>query len=436
MTFDELNLSKSLLKAIEALGLEMPTHIQKEVFSVAMSGRDICAIAQTGTGKTFAYLLPSLRMFNFSKEPHPQVIILVPTRELVVQVVEQVRKLTQFMTVRTVGIYGGTTTKTQAERIMNGVDVLVATPGRLVDFLLNGTVKVKNIKKLIIDEFDEMLNLGFRTQLLVIFDKLPKKRQNLLFSATLMRETEEIMETFFNFPIMIEAVPAGTPLESIQQIRYEVPNFYTKVNLLKHLLENENLKKVLIFASTKKKAEFLFDTISEHYEDDIQLIHANKQQNKRFEALEAFESGAARILVATDLLARGLDIEEVTHVINFDLPEVAENYIHRIGRTGRYDKNGVAISFSTPLEIEILEKIESLMSYQVPLDEIPLEVEFVAKLLPEEMPKSTMPNKYQKISVSDGGAYHDKKDKNKKTNKRYNHEAEMKKKYGKQYKKK
>ncbi len=435
MTFEELNLNKFLLNALSDLGITTPTPIQEKVFSVVMSGKDVCGIAQTGTGKTFAYLLPSLRQFQFSKEKLPQLIILVPTRELVAQVMESVQQLTTYMSVKTVGIYGGVNTRPQMAEILLGVDILVATPGRLVDFLMNGTVKPKNVKRLIIDEFDEMLNLGFRAQLTVIFDKLPAKRQNLLFSATLTRDVEQLVDTFFNSPVRVETEPAGTPLDSISQQYYEVPNFFTKVNLLTLLLKNDSsMTKVLVFVATKKLADTLFEQLQPTLKNKVDVIHSNKNQNHRFNSVNQFESGDCQVLIATDIIARGLDIEEVTHVINFDMPDVAENYIHRIGRTGRYDKDGIAISFVSPKEVEFLEQVEALMNMPVPLLELPEDLVFSERLLEDEVSKVGMKFITKLPDINAGGlAYHDKSEKNSKTNVRRNHQAEMKKKYGRSY---
>ncbi|RYF67551.1 MAG: DEAD/DEAH box helicase [Cytophagaceae bacterium] len=236
MTFDDLNLNKPLLNALNDLGLTTPTPIQERVFSVVMSGRDVCGIAQTGTGKTIAYLLPCLRQYQFGKERTPQMIVLVPTRELVVQVVETVKTLTTYMNLTVVGVYGGVNLKPQLAEVQQGADLLVATPGRLVDLLTSGAVKMKTVKKLVIDEVDEMLNLGFRAQLKVILDLLPPKRQNLLFSATITPDVELLIETFFTSPVRVEAAPVGTPLTGISQLAYPLPNFNTKTNLLQLLL--------------------------------------------------------------------------------------------------------------------------------------------------------------------------------------------------------
>ena len=240
MIFSDLNLSAPLLNALAENGYINPTTIQHRVFPIVMSGRDVCGIAQTGTGKTFAYLLPLLRLWKFSKDKNPQILIIVPTRELVAQVVESVKELSTYMSVVALGVYGGVNINTQWTELQKGVDVLVATPGRLYDLAVNGAFKTKSIKKLVIDEMDEMLNLGFRIQIKNILDLIPAKRQNLLFSATITDEVEKLMDTYFNNPERVEAAPTGTPLENIEQVYYATPNFYTKINLLHLLLSQEN----------------------------------------------------------------------------------------------------------------------------------------------------------------------------------------------------
>jgi ATP-dependent RNA helicase RhlE len=434
MTFDELNLNKSLLNALNDLGYTTPTTIQHKVFSVVMSGQDVYGIAQTGTGKTFAYLLPCLRQFQFSKEKLPQLVIIVPTRELVVQVVESVKKLTTYMNLLVVGVFGGVNLKPQVAEVANGVDVLVATPGRLVDLLASGVIKPKAIKKLVLDEADEMLNLGFRAQLKLILDSLPVKRQNLLFSATITDEVEELMNTYFNHPVKVEATPAGTPLDNISQVAYQVPNFHTKVNLLELLLGHDpDMVKVLVFVATKHLADQLFEQLQAEFKEEVSVIHSNKAQTQRFEAVSRFEKGESRILIATDIIARGLDVAEVSHVINFDMPEQPETYIHRIGRTGRVDRKGIAISFITEREQEQQESVENLMQQPIPIRPLPKHLEISDQLIPEEIPRSYLKIPEVKIIKSDtfGGAFHEKSEKNKKVNVRRNHAEEMMKKYGK-----
>jgi ATP-dependent RNA helicase RhlE len=438
MSFEELNLNKSLLNALDDLGYTKPTTIQQKAFSTVMSGKDVCGIAQTGTGKTYAYLLPSLRQFQFSKDNLPQILILVPTRELVVQVVESVKKLTTYMTLSVVGVYGGVNLKSNIAELANGVDILVATPGRLVDLLTNSIIKTKSIKKLIIDEVDEMLNLGFRAQLKVILDLLPPKRQNLLFSATLTDDVELLIDTYFNNPVRIEAAPVGTPLANISQNAYILPNFYTKVNFLNLLLdENPDMTKVLVFAATKAMADNIYEQLEKIFGDDVSVIHSNKAQNNRFNTVRQFQNGEIKILIATDIIARGLDVAEVSHVINFDIPEVPENYIHRIGRTGRIDKKGIAITFITKNDDEQRAGIESLMNYKIPNKRLPKHLTISEKLLEDEKPKVNMKTITPKVVKKEnfGAAFHEKSEKNKKVNVRRNHDAEMKRKYGKAYRK-
>lgn len=434
MTFDELNLSRPLLNALSDLGYTTPTVIQQKVFSVVMSGQDVCGIAQTGTGKTFAYLLPCLRQFKFSKERFPQLLIVVPTRELVVQVVDAVKQLTPYMSVEVAGFYGGVNMNPQMEIAAGKLDVVVATPGRLVDIVLSGTLKFKAIKRVVIDEMDEMLNLGFRPQIQHILDLLPARRQNLLFSATITEEVEKLIETHFNFPVTVEAAPVGTPLKNISQTGYHVPNFYTKINLLELLLaKDSSMTKVLIFVATKEMANELYEQLEAKYPEQAGVIHSNKEQNHRFNTVKKFKDGTYRFIIATDIIARGLDIAEVSHVINFDTPEVPESYLHRIGRTGRADKEGNAIIFIADRERERQEKIEALMNYQIPIVPLPEDLVISDVLTDDEKPEVKMKNFLIKLpSMEESGpAFHEKLAKNKKVNVKISHADKMKKKYGK-----
>ena len=434
MTFDDLNLSKPLLNALDDMGLKHPTTIQHKIFSVIMSGRDVCGIAQTGTGKTFAYLLPCLRLWKFSKDIYPQILIVVPTRELVVQVVEEIKKLTTYMNVVVVGVYGGVNMKPQMAAVEQGCDIVVATPGRLMDLGMNGSLKMKNVKRLVIDEVDEMLNLGFRTQLKNVLGMLPPKRQNLMFSATITEDVEVLMNSYFNDPERVEAAPTGTPLENIDQSVYHVPNFYTKVNLLDLLLEkHEEMSKVLVFVATKPLADDLFDEISPKYPEQVGVIHSNKSQNHRFNTVNQFHEGNYRFIIATDIIARGIDISEVSHVINFDTPDVPEAYMHRIGRTGRADKKGISITFTTEREMESLEAIEALMNYKIPVVPLPKELAISEVLTDDELPKVRMKETLIQLPNirEGGGAFHEKLEKNKKKNVKVKHTDKMMQKYGK-----
>lgn len=434
MTFKDLNLSTPLLNALDDLGYQTPTTIQGKIFSVIMSGRDVCGIAQTGTGKTMAYLLPCLRLWKFSKDKNPQILIMVPTRELVKQVTDEITKLTSYMNVVTVGVFGGVNMRPQMMEVENGCDIVVATPGRLLDLILEGSLKTKSIKRLVIDEVDELFNLGFRTQVNNILDRMPERRQNLLFSATITGEVEKLMQDYFNNPEKVEAAPAGSPLSNIDQTLYEVPNFYTKVNLLDLLLkEDESMSKVMIFVATKKLADDLFEEISLKFPDQAGVIHSNKAQNNRFNTIKNFRDGVYRFIIATDVVARGIDISEVSHVINFDVPEERESYIHRIGRTGRADRKGISITFMTEKERPLMEAIEDLMKYKVPVTELPAHLEISDVLTDDEKPKVRMRETLIVLPKPEesGGAFHQKLAKNMKVNVKVSHKEKMRLKYGK-----
>jgi ATP-dependent RNA helicase RhlE len=434
MNFSDLNLDKPLLNALDDLGYTHPTTIQHKSFSVILSGRDVCGIAQTGTGKTLAYLLPVLKQLKFSKDKIPQVLIMVPTRELVVQVLEMIRKLTAYKSVVLMGAYGGVNMNPQLAAAEEGADIVVATPGRLLDLALNGALKLKGIKKLVIDEVDEMLNLGFRAQLRRVLDLLPAKRQNLMFSATMIEDVEMLIDTYFNAPEIVEAAPTGTPLDSIDQSVYIAPNFNTKVNLLKLLLETDpSISKALVFVATKSLADQLYEALGDAYSETVGVIHSNKSQNHRFNTVRQFKEGAYRFIIATDIIARGIDISEVTHVINFDLPDEPEGYIHRIGRTGRADKKGIAISFVTPAQNEILEAIQELMKRDIPVEELPAGLVISDVLTEDEKPKVKMKTQLIKLPPKElsGPAFHEKSAKNSKVNLKERYSDKMKKKYGK-----
>jgi len=416
--FDELNLTKPLLNALDDIGYIDVTPIQEAAFSVIMSGKDVVGIAQTGTGKTFAYLLPILRQLKYSEQRQPRVLIMVPTRELVLQVVDEIRKLTKYMSVRFAGIYGGTNINTQKQLIYDGLDILVATPGRLYDLVLTGVLRLSMIQKFVIDEVDEMLNMGFRPQLISFMETLPQVRQNLMFSATLTPDVEAVINDFFVNTYKIEIAPHGTPIEKIEQSAYYVPNFFTKINLLEYLLKNvEDLNRVLVFVETKKLADRVFEKLHEKFGDEIGLIHSNKAQNQRINTLRRFKEGIHRVLISTDIMARGLDISDVTHVLNFDTPTQAPDYIHRIGRTGRADKPGKAITFINEAERDLQTEIETLMKKNIPITDFPKEVEISNIYTDEERPKLYDKTylKPQKKIVK-GAAFHEKLEKNKKQN--------------------
>jgi len=416
-TFEQFNLPKSLQKALDELNFIHPTPIQEKSFSVIMSGRDVMGIAQTGTGKTFAYLLPLLKQWQFTGSDAPKIIVLVPTRELVVQVVEEIEKLTKYFSIRTLGIYGGVNINTQKKNIYEGLDIVVGTPGRVMDLALDNVLRFDNVQKLVIDEFDEILNLGFRPQLTSILSMMRNKRQNILFSATMTEEVDELLDEYFNFPEEVSLAPSGTPLEKIKQSVITVPNFLTKINILKHWLQtDESMSRLLVFVNSKRLADFTLEQLEEDFPEQFGTIHSNKSQNYRLNTMELFQKGTLRGLITTDIMARGLDITDITHVVNLQLPEIPEQYIHRIGRTGRADKDGIAISLIGPKEEEQQLEIEELMDYEIPVTEIPQNVKIEVQKLEFEKDRIKIKKSVKRAEEERGPAFHEKKDKNKKVN--------------------
>lgn len=414
--FERFDLPKSLQKAIDEMGFQEPTPIQVKAMPVILSGRDVMGIAQTGTGKTLAYLLPVLKQWKFKETDAPRVLIIVPTRELVVQVAEEVEKLTSYMSVRTLAIYGGTNINTQKSALLQGVDIVVGTPGRIMDLALDNNLRLDQLQKLIIDEFDEILNLGFRAQMTSIFSMMKDKRQNILFSATMTDDVDELLEEYFDFPEEVSLAPSGTPLENIEQKGYHVPNFNTKLNLLQHLLVVDNeMSRVLIFVNNKKTADLVFEFLELHYPGEFGVLHSNKTQNYRLNAMATFQTGDYRGLVTTDIMARGLDITDITHVINMEFPEIQEQYIHRIGRTGRAEKDGIAISFIGPKEEEIMIETEMMMNHEIQMEPLP-DIEISDKLLEFEKDHKKIKTLLKRPKLDGGGAFHEKKSKNQKVN--------------------
>ena len=416
-TFLDFDLSKQLYAALENLNISKPTPIQEKSFSPILSGSDIMGIAQTGTGKTLAYLLPLLKQYQYSKTNQPKILILVPTRELVVQVADILEQLTEFINVRVLGIYGGVNINTQKLLVYEGVDILVGTPGRVLDLAIDNVLSFKETKKLVVDEFDEMLSLGFRPQLIHLFTMMNEKRQNILFSATMTDQVDEMLDEYFKSPIEISLAKSGTPLEKINQKAIAVENFNTKLNLLIHQLETESdLEKVLIFANNKKHADLIHNRLEESFPDDFGVIHSNKSQNYRLREMDLFTKNQYRGIITTDIMARGLDIPDVTHVINFEIPEIPEQYIHRIGRTGRAEKKGEALSYFSEKEIDRLESIENLMDKEITKIDFPEEVKINPIKMAFEKDVVKMKNPVKLKIVERGEAFHEKKDKNKKVN--------------------
>ena len=376
MSFQELKLNKQLLNAIEDHGYDNPTPIQEKVIPHGLNGHDIIGVAQTGTGKTAAFLLPILMQVKYAQGKDARVLILEPTRELAIQVEEECKKFCKYTDLRYMAIYGGLGPKTQIETIKKGIDIIIATPGRFWDLYKKGTIITKHIRFFVIDEADRMMDMGFMPQVNQILEIVPRKRQNMLFSATMPDHVKKLAEDFLEFPMEVEVTPPSTPAETVDQYIYYLPNIRTKIEMLHYLLrENDDLKKVIVFTKTKKTADDIFKFIERKVGGTVRVIHANKGQNSRINAINAFREGDVRVLVSTDVTARGIDINEVSHVINFDVPSLYEDYVHRIGRTGRAFKTGTAISFVNDAEKYHIKNIESVISMKIATKEIPTDLE-------------------------------------------------------------
>lgn len=416
MVFKELKISKQILNALEEAGFETPTPVQTAAFPIIRSGRDMIGIARTGTGKTLAYLIPILMKLQYAQGKYPRAIIIVPTRELVVQVCESVELLTTYMDIRCIGIYGGTNIRTQQEKVYEGVDLLVATPGRFMDIYMNGIIRTPQVKTIVIDEADRLMDMGFMPQLRSILEVIPEKHQTLLFSATFSDTVTAIASEFMISPEKVEVAPQATPVDTVTQIRYDLPNTMTKINLLKLLLtDKQQFTKVMIFTESKKNADRITDKLADHWKEELSVIHSNKAQNTRLNALKAFREGKSRIIVASDVASRGLDITDVSHVINFDIPSLPEEYIHRIGRTARAGKEGTAISLVSPKEQKRFDEIEHLIGQQVEIHDLPENLE-ISEILLEEEKIQTANIVYQKKTHLKGGrAFHTRSPKNNKS---------------------
>ncbi len=368
MSFESLGLRAELLSAIAAQGYTTPTPIQTEAIPVIFEGCDLLAGAQTGTGKTAAFALPIVQLLGenipVEKRRKPRALVLVPTRELAAQVSEQMNNYARRLSLRSTMIYGGVTIQAQIERLHRGVDIVVATPGRLLDHAERGTVNLSRIKFLVLDEADRMLDLGFIDDIHKVAEYLPAKRQTLLFSATYSKEIKRLADELLDHPRRIEVARRNIAADAVTQTVYEVEKS-RKREMLSFLIRTGSWKQVLVFARTRYGADKLTEELL-HDGIKAAAIHSNKSQSIRTRTLAEFKQGEFRVLVATDVAARGLDIERLPHVVNYDLPQVPEDYVHRIGRTGRAGEDGVALSLVSQEEEPLLAAIEKLLKYAIP----------------------------------------------------------------------
>ncbi|WP_158826271.1 DEAD/DEAH box helicase [Mucilaginibacter lacusdianchii] len=413
ITFDEFKFNRQILNAITDAGYTEPTLIQQKAIPPILNGQDVMGIAQTGTGKTAAYVLPILMKLKYAQGNDARCLILAPTRELALQIEENIKAYATYTDLRVVTLYGGLGPKTQIETIQKGVDIIVATPGRFLDIYLAGHIHPKPLQILVLDEADKMMDMGFMPQINRILEVVPRKRQNLLFSATMSDKVQLLSGNFLEFPTVIEVTPQATPAQTVTQKLYFVPNIKTKINLLKNLLDaTEDIKKLIVFCKTRYAAEDVYKFLVRKFDDSqVKVLHANKGQNTRINSINAFKNDEVKILVATDVAARGLDVSDVSHVINFDVPIVIEDYVHRIGRTGRAFNTGEAITFCNPAEEYYIEKIEKLIRQNIVVEQMPGDV-FIEQTPFEERQEQAREIDMQKRRENPDfkGAFHDKKE--------------------------
>lgn len=359
---------KPILDALQHEGYEKPTPIQQKAIPSVLEGKDLLGTAQTGTGKTAAFAIPILQNLSLKKEKnrHIKALILTPTRELAIQIEESFHAYGRHIPLKTLVIFGGVKQGAQEQSLKRGVDILVATPGRLLDFIQQGIISLKNLEIFVLDEADRMLDMGFVHDVKRIVKLLPQKRQTLFFSATFPKEIEDLANSMLKNPVKVEVAPVSSTADTIKQKVYFVEKD-NKLDLLTHILQNDISESVLVFSRTKHGADKIARKLHKH-KISAEAIHGNKSQNARQNALGNFKSGKTRVLVATDIAARGIDIDDLKHVINFELSDVSETYVHRIGRTGRAGNEGSSISFVDGLDLINLKNTEKLIGKKIPVE--------------------------------------------------------------------
>jgi ATP-dependent RNA helicase RhlE len=409
----DLKLNPQLLRAVEESGFQDPTEIQQKCIPLILGGQQVIGIAQTGTGKTAAYLLPLLMKVKYAQGTEARAVILVPTKELVVQVADHAARLAKYTDLRIVHLYGGVGPKTQLDSLHQGVDIIIATPGRFLELYLKKEIPTKQIKTMVLDEADRMMDMGFMPQLKRILEVIPTKKQNLLFSATFSARIDRLAQDFLEFPVKVEVTMQSTPSKQVEQELYHVPNRMTKIHFVEHLLQDkEEFNRVIIFTRTKEVANNLTNYLERKKLGPVRVIHSNKGQNSRINAMNEFKEGDLRILVSTDVSARGIDVLKVSHVINFDVPIIYEDYVHRIGRTGRAFQEGKAITLVTKAEEYHIKKIEKIIREKIKVKKLPSEIviEETFKDEAQEMAKEIDLQK-RREDPTFKGAFHERKGK-------------------------
>ena len=413
-SFNDFKLNKQLLSAVAEAGFTEPTPVQQQTIPLLLAGHDVLGIAQTGTGKTAAFGLPLLMKVKYAQGQHPRALILAPTRELAIQIETHLKVLAVNTDLRIFAIYGGLGPKTQIETIALGLDVLVATPGRLMEIYLKGDLVLRDVKTLVLDEADKMMDMGFMPQIRRILEVIPRKRQNVLFSATMPERVTVLSEEFLEFPVRVEVSPPAKTASTVSQVLYEAPNLLTKINLLHFLLhrDQDTMTRVLLFARTKEHADQVAHFLERKAPaGEVRVIHGNKGQNARMNSMDAFRAGEVRYLVATDVAARGIDVPRVSHVVNFDVPIIHDDYVHRIGRTGRALQTGAAITFANEAEMVHIGEIEQLINQKIELLPLPAEVQIEETQFEEQQAIGReIDDRRKKLDPTFQGAFHEKKE--------------------------
>ncbi|MGB0195968.1 MAG: DEAD/DEAH box helicase [Flavobacteriales bacterium] len=420
MRFDDLKLTRQFLNAIEDAGYENATPIQQKAIPPLRAGQDVIGIAQTGTGKTAAFLLPLLQTLKYAQGEAPRGLVLAPTKELVVQIHREALKFAAYTDLRIVAFYGGVGPKKQIEEIADGVDLIVSTPGRFLEIYSRGHVETKKLKHIVLDEADRMMDMGFMPQIRQIQEVIPTKRQNILFSATFPPRVERLAEEFLLWPTRIEVTPESTPVSTVTQYKLSLPNLRTKIAFIEwYVREQLGDDRLLIFTRRKEEAENLFKFLDRSFDKGVRAVHSNKGQNARINAMQDFRTGAVQILIATDVASRGIDVPETQWVINASVPRDPHDYIHRIGRTGRAFREGSALTLVDPAEKFALERIESLTGESL------LDFPAVPELETFETPRREKQNQAREIDrelkkrdPNYQGAFHEKKRKSGKRSRR------------------
>ena len=410
INFEGLKIQRQFLNALDDLSISKPTEVQQKVIPIVSSGQDIIGIAPTGTGKTLSFVLPLLTKLKYAQGTQLRAIIFAPSKELVLQIYEDVVNASKYTDLRSAAIYGGVGSKAQVESIKSGLDILVATPGRFMDLYLKGDVDVKQVKTMVLDEADKLMDMGFMPQLRKILEVVPRKRQNLLFSATFSPKVEELSFEFLEFPTKVEVAPQATTVDTVEQFFVKTPNFKSKVNLIQHFIRLEEFKRVIVFVNQKEVANGIYELLNKAFRHKVKVIHSNKGQNARINAIQEFENGDIDVLVTTDVSARGIDINDVSHVINFEVPKVYIDYVHRVGRTGRAGKKGVAFTLVNKAEFLHIKKVEDLIQQEIPEFFMPKEVEVPDTKKGEMIEIERQIDKFKrKEDPNFKGAFHEKK---------------------------